>query len=49
MQVFQECQTRDAAGNSFELSMIGCKCIGAYVKSKKNQNQANKTLFIKIV
>uniref|UniRef100_A0A1J3JVT4 phosphoethanolamine N-methyltransferase n=1 Tax=Noccaea caerulescens TaxID=107243 RepID=A0A1J3JVT4_NOCCA len=38
-KVFQECQTRDAAGNSFELSMIGCKCIGAYVKSKKNQNQ----------
>jgi phosphoethanolamine N-methyltransferase len=39
MKVFQECQTRDAAGNSFELSMIGCKCIGAYVKNKKNQNQ----------
>jgi phosphoethanolamine N-methyltransferase len=38
-KVFQECQTRDAAGNSFELSMIGCKCIGAYVKNKKNQNQ----------
>ncbi|CAD5323393.1 unnamed protein product [Arabidopsis thaliana] len=30
-KVFQECQTRDAAGNSFELSMIGCKCIGAYI------------------
>jgi phosphoethanolamine N-methyltransferase len=41
-KVFQECQTRDAAGNSFELSMIGCKCIGAYVKNKKNQNQANQ-------
>ncbi|KAH0855165.1 hypothetical protein HID58_020434 [Brassica napus] len=39
MQVFQECVTRDAAGNSFELSMIGQKCIGAYVKNKKNQNQ----------
>ncbi|KFK39125.1 hypothetical protein AALP_AA3G204100 [Arabis alpina] len=38
-KVFQECQTRDSAGNSFELSMIGCKCIGAYVKNKKNQNQ----------
>ncbi|CAF2100734.1 unnamed protein product, partial [Brassica napus] len=38
-KVFQECVTRDAAGNSFELSMIGQKCIGAYVKNKKNQNQ----------
>ncbi|CAA7057322.1 unnamed protein product [Microthlaspi erraticum] len=41
-KVFQECQTRDAAGNSFELSMIGCKCIGAYVKSKKNQYQPSQ-------
>ena len=39
MQVFQECQTRDAAGNTFELSMIRQKGIGAYVKNKKNQNQ----------
>ncbi|RID63380.1 hypothetical protein BRARA_E02393 [Brassica rapa] len=38
-KVFQECVTRDAAGNSFGLSMIGQKCIGAYVKNKKNQNQ----------
>ncbi|XVF32036.1 hypothetical protein REPUB_Repub17cG0047000 [Reevesia pubescens] len=26
-------------GNSFELSLVGCKCIGAYAKNKKNQNQ----------
>ncbi|CAL9218135.1 unnamed protein product [Arabidopsis halleri] len=38
-KVFKECQTRDASGNSYELSMVGCKCIGAYVKNKKNQNQ----------
>ncbi|XP_006393388.2 uncharacterized protein LOC18011018 isoform X2 [Eutrema salsugineum] len=38
-KIFQECQTRDASGNSFELSMVGCKRIGAYVKNKKNQNQ----------
>ena len=44
MQVFQECVTRDAAGNSFELSMIGQKCIGAYVKNKKNQNQVKLRL-----
>ena len=39
MQVFQECQARDASGKSFELTMVGCKCIVAYVKNKKNQNQ----------
>lgn len=44
MQIFQECQTRDASGNSFELSMVGCKCIGAYVKNKKNQNQVTVCL-----
>ncbi|CAH2036136.1 unnamed protein product [Thlaspi arvense] len=38
-KIFQECQSHDASGNSFELSMVGCKCIGAYVKNKKNQNQ----------
>jgi len=48
MQVFQECQTRDASGNSFELSMVGCKCIGAYVKNKKNQNQVPKNFFIRL-
>lgn len=29
----------DGSGNSFELSLVGCKCIGAYVRNKKNQNQ----------
>ena len=39
MQVFKECQATDDSGNSFELSLVGCKCIGAYVRNKKNQNQ----------
>nr|GEX16126.1 phosphomethylethanolamine N-methyltransferase-like isoform X2 [Tanacetum cinerariifolium] len=26
-------------GNSYDLSLIGSKCIGAYVCNKKNQNQ----------
>lgn len=30
---------REESGDSYELSLIGCKCIGAYVRSKKNQNQ----------
>ncbi|KAB2090089.1 hypothetical protein ES319_A03G103200v1 [Gossypium barbadense] len=38
-KVFKECQATDDSGNSFELSLVGCKCIGAYVKNKKNQNQ----------
>ncbi|KAK1406541.1 hypothetical protein QVD17_41950 [Tagetes erecta] len=38
-KVFKECHTSDASGNSFELSLIGSKCIGAYVRNKKNQNQ----------
>ncbi|KAJ4973023.1 hypothetical protein NE237_006197 [Protea cynaroides] len=38
-KVFKECQMDDGSGNSFELNLIGCKCIGAYVRNKKNQNQ----------
>ncbi|KAF4385261.1 hypothetical protein G4B88_026544 [Cannabis sativa] len=38
-KIFKECQTTDGSGNSFELSLVGCKCIGAYVRNKKNQNQ----------
>ncbi|XP_020105681.1 phosphoethanolamine N-methyltransferase 1-like [Ananas comosus] len=38
-KVFKECHTYDEHGNSFELSLITCKCIGAYVRNKKNQNQ----------
>lgn len=38
-KVFKECHLNAGDGKSFELSLIGCKCIGAYVKNKKNQNQ----------
>nr|XP_043634875.1 phosphomethylethanolamine N-methyltransferase-like [Erigeron canadensis] len=38
-KAFKECYVTDASGNSYELSLIGSKCIGAYVRSKKNQNQ----------
>ncbi|KAI3746018.1 hypothetical protein L6452_08433 [Arctium lappa] len=38
-KVFKECHMSDASGNSYELSLVGSKCIGAYVRSKKNQNQ----------
>ncbi|XP_028787004.1 phosphomethylethanolamine N-methyltransferase [Neltuma alba] len=38
-KVFKECHMNDDSGSSFELSLVGCKCIGAYVRNKKNQNQ----------
>ncbi|XP_040998869.1 phosphoethanolamine N-methyltransferase 1-like [Juglans microcarpa x Juglans regia] len=38
-KLFKECHMLDGSGNSFELALAGCKCIGAYVRNKKNQNQ----------
>uniref|UniRef100_A0A7C8Z6X3 phosphoethanolamine N-methyltransferase n=1 Tax=Opuntia streptacantha TaxID=393608 RepID=A0A7C8Z6X3_OPUST len=38
-KVFKECHMQDGSGNSYELCLVGCKCIGAYVRNKKNQNQ----------
>ncbi|KAH9621395.1 hypothetical protein KSS87_004202 [Heliosperma pusillum] len=38
-KVFKESHSKDDSENLYELSLIGCKCIGAYVRSKKNQNQ----------
>ncbi|KAJ0962646.1 hypothetical protein J5N97_027768 [Dioscorea zingiberensis] len=38
-QVFKNCHTYNGCGDSFELSLLTCKCIGAYVRNKKNQNQ----------
>ena len=38
-KIFKECHSYDKDGGSYELSLETCKCIGAYVKSKKNQNQ----------
>ncbi|XP_060205454.1 phosphoethanolamine N-methyltransferase 2-like isoform X1 [Lycium barbarum] len=38
-KVFRECHVNAGNGKSFELSLAGCKCIGAYVRNKKNQNQ----------
>uniref|UniRef100_A0A7C9CNF3 phosphoethanolamine N-methyltransferase n=1 Tax=Opuntia streptacantha TaxID=393608 RepID=A0A7C9CNF3_OPUST len=34
MKVFKECHMQDESGNSYELSLVGGKCIGAYSKSK---------------
>lgn len=38
-KIFKDCHFCDDSGKSYELSLAGCKCIGAYVKNKKNQNQ----------
>uniref|UniRef100_A0A0E0DUF8 phosphoethanolamine N-methyltransferase n=1 Tax=Oryza meridionalis TaxID=40149 RepID=A0A0E0DUF8_9ORYZ len=42
-KIFKECHSYDKDGGSYELSLETCKCIGAYVKSKKNQNQVKST------
>eukprot|EP01018_Ginkgo_biloba_P027288 Gb_18655 [translate_table: standard] len=39
IKVFKECQAKDVTGSLSELSLVGCKCVGAYVQNKKNQNQ----------
>ncbi|XP_038880570.1 phosphoethanolamine N-methyltransferase-like isoform X1 [Benincasa hispida] len=38
-KVFKECHMEDEGGDSYELSLVGYKCIGAYARNKKNQNQ----------
>ncbi|KAF3776558.1 Phosphoethanolamine N-methyltransferase 3 [Nymphaea thermarum] len=38
-KAFKECHWHDGAGSSFEVLLLTCKCIGAYVRNKKNQNQ----------
>ncbi|KAK8457311.1 hypothetical protein SEVIR_3G162900v4 [Setaria viridis] len=42
-KVFKEGHSYDKNGDSFELSLVTYKCIGAYVKNKKNQNQVKST------
>uniref|UniRef100_A0A453FAL0 phosphoethanolamine N-methyltransferase n=1 Tax=Aegilops tauschii subsp. strangulata TaxID=200361 RepID=A0A453FAL0_AEGTS len=39
LKVFKEGHAIDQSGSSSELSLLTCKCVGAYVKNKKNQNQ----------
>ncbi|RWR94985.1 phosphoethanolamine N-methyltransferase 1-like protein [Cinnamomum micranthum f. kanehirae] len=47
-KAFKDCHMHDGFGNSFELSLISFKCITAYVRNKKNQNQANTQFFLTI-
>lgn len=39
VQIFKDCYMQDTSGALFELNLISCKCISAYVRNKKNQNQ----------
>ncbi|EPS69227.1 hypothetical protein M569_05544 [Genlisea aurea] len=39
-EVFKDCHLQDGSGDSYLLSLIGCKCLGAYVKIKRERNQA---------
>ncbi|KAI5660278.1 hypothetical protein M9H77_29071 [Catharanthus roseus] len=38
-KIFKDCHVHDDSEKSYELALVGCKCIGAYVRNKKNQNQ----------
>uniref|UniRef100_A0A0A9DF32 phosphoethanolamine N-methyltransferase n=1 Tax=Arundo donax TaxID=35708 RepID=A0A0A9DF32_ARUDO len=38
-KVFKECHSFNQDGDSFKLSLLTFKCVGAYVKIKKSQNQ----------
>ncbi|KAJ8620112.1 hypothetical protein MRB53_028645 [Persea americana] len=48
-KAFKDCHAHDGFGTSFELSLISFKCITAYVRSKKNQNQANTLFFLTVL
>ncbi|GLJ09388.1 hypothetical protein SUGI_0108210 [Cryptomeria japonica] len=39
LRTFKECLAKDESGTLSELSLVRCKCVGAYVRNKKNQNQ----------
>ena len=36
---------QDDGGDCYELSLVGYKCIGAYARNKKNQNQVPNHLY----
>lgn len=51
LQVFEQTQIEDDAGNFYEFELVGCKCVGTYVRNKRNQNQVSLpfTLRIKMI
>lgn len=39
LQVFEQTHVEEADGSSYEFELVGCKCVGTYVRNKRNQNQ----------
>lgn len=39
LQVFEQTHVEEANGTFYEFELVGCKCVGTYVRNKRNQNQ----------
>ncbi len=40
-QVFEQAHFEEDNGEYSEFRLVGCKCVGAYVRNKRNQNQVS--------
>lgn len=40
-QVFEQAHFEEDNGGYSEFQLVGCKCVGAYVRNKRNQNQVS--------
>jgi hypothetical protein len=40
-QVFEQAHFEEDNGGYSEFRLVGCKCVGAYVRNKRNQNQVS--------
>lgn len=43
-QVFEQTHVEEADGSFYKFELVGFKCVGTYVRNKKNQNQVRKQL-----
>lgn len=43
-QVFEQTHVEEADGSFYKFELVGFKCVGTYVRNKKNQNQVCKQL-----
>ncbi|KAG0590208.1 hypothetical protein M758_1G079200 [Ceratodon purpureus] len=38
-KIFEQTHVEEADGSFYEFELVGCKCVGTYVRNKRNQNQ----------
>ncbi len=43
LQVFEQAHVQED-GTFYEFELVGCKCVGTYVRNKRNQNQVGMGL-----